>query len=135
MKRLLLLCLAFAMLIALCGCGGDVSDAELVIGESQLYSNAQIKSAMREVLDHFDKHFDGCILVQLQYDEAYSLKYAQQEAQQHDAKEAIILTSIFDVDETGGDGSLNPNSRYEGFQWILTRGTLGTWKLRDWGYA
>ena len=43
--------------------------------------------------------------------------------------------SSFDVDETGGDGSLNPNSTYDGWCWILVRNTGGRWKHVDHGYG
>ena len=34
----------------------------------------------------------------------------------------------------GGDGSLNPNSTYRNYQWILTRSS-GRWELQTWGYG
>ena len=44
-----------------------------------------------------------------------------------------MLTSSFEVGENG-PVTLNPNSTYRNWQWILTR-SGGIWKLRDSGYA
>ena len=49
-------------------------------------------------------------------------------------KEAIVLKSTFNVDETAGDGSLNPNSTYENFSWLLIRNQQGEWQEVDHGY-
>lgn len=46
----------------------------------------------------------------------------------------LVLLSSFDVDASGGDGSLNPNSSYEGWAWILVRSKAGQWKHVDHGY-
>ena len=56
-------------------------------------------------------------------------------AEQAQAEEAIILVSTFEVDASGGDGSLNPNSTYTGWQWILVRSANGAWEHRDHGYG
>jgi hypothetical protein len=46
-----------------------------------------------------------------------------------------VLLSDFNVDSSGGDGSLNPNSTYGGWNWILIRDSkTGNWRVDDWGY-
>ncbi len=42
-------------------------------------------------------------------------------ADRNNADEVIVLLSSFDVDSSGGDGSLNPNSTYSDWKWILVR--------------
>ena len=42
--------------------------------------------------------------------------------------------SSFDVDSSGGDGSLNPNSTYNDWKWILVRTNGGQWQHVDHGY-
>ena len=42
-----------------------------------------------------------------------------------------VVTENFTVDESGGDGSLNPNSTYEDWNWILVR-SGGSWTLKAW---
>jgi hypothetical protein len=55
-------------------------------------------------------------------------------AKRNDADEVIVLTSSFDVDASGGDGSLNPNSTYTKWMWILVRNKVEKWKHVDHGY-
>lgn len=46
-------------------------------------------------------------------------------------KKAIVILSSFDVDLSGGDGSFNPNSTYDNWNWILVR---NDWEQVDHGY-
>lgn len=50
-------------------------------------------------------------------------------------KEAIVLVSTFDVDASGGDGSLNPDDTYENWEWVLVRDKDGTWRHVTHGYG
>lgn len=131
---LLFLALLCTMLLAACG-GGNVEGAVLEVGSSQVYSEAEIEAAMKIVLDHFDCEFTGCTLTRLSYEEEKSAKASGEWAAQYEADEAIVLYSSFDVDDSGGDGSLNPNSTYDHWQWILTRSDGGKWTLQTWGYG
>ena len=130
-KVLLSLMLCAALLTA-CG-GGDVRNVERNPGESQLYSDGEINSAMNEVLDFFQKEFDGCTMTEIRYDEEKYAERQRMESEDH-GREVIVLLTDFTVDSSGGDGSLNPNSTYRNYQWTLTR-TLFGWKLEDWGYG
>ena len=38
------------------------------------------------------------------------------------------------LDGSGGDGSLNPNSTYKDWIWLLVRNKQGEWKHVDHGY-
>ena len=76
-------------------------------------------------------------MISISYDEELCMKKKNQWAYQYEEEEAIILTSTFDVDENGGDGSFNPNETYSNWLWILTRShnsNGGEWTLRTWGY-
>ncbi len=55
-------------------------------------------------------------------------------ARQNNADEVIVLISSFDVDASGGDGSLIPNSTYNNWYWILVRDNGGKWRHADHGY-
>lgn len=48
---------------------------------------------------------------------------------------SIVLYSSFDTDASGGDGSLEPNTTYDDFQWILVRDNGGTWEVKTYGYG
>lgn len=117
-----------------CTSGGNISKVEKSISPSTLYHEEEIDNAMDVVVQHFKSNFKGCTLTELDYDEAFSVAQADEWAKQYSTDQAIVLISSFDVDETGGDGSLNPNQTYDNWQWILTREQDGKWILRTWGY-
>ena len=86
----------------------------------------------RKLEDNF-KDWKGCTLKEIYYagdDE----KYFKEINQQYGGKEAIVLLSKFDVDGSGGDGSLNPNSTYDHWNWLLIKDKHGNWKEVDHGY-
>lgn len=83
---------------------------------------------------YFSSEFDGCTLTKLYYSgDTYADEFNKW-AEQYDADEAIVLLSSFDVDSSGGDGSLNPDSTYDDWQWILIRNDGGYWVHADHGY-
>ena len=132
--KVLLSLLLCAALLTACG-GGDISEVGRQMGESARYSKAEISRAMDQVEDHFRNEFDGCKLLDLRYDEEKTQAEAEEWAQQYGADEAIVLLSDFEVDSSGGDGSLNPDSTYRNWKWILTRSGNGAWELKTWGYG
>lgn len=107
----------------------------LEIGDSEYYSEPEIREAMDVVIKQFERGFEGCTLTLLSYEEPFSDQYCTKWAQQYDADQAIILTSSFYVDGSGRNPVLNPNSLYTDYQWILTRSGKGSWKLQIWGYG
>ena len=123
-----------AALSLLCACG-NVMQVKRIVEPSDVYSAKDIRSAMNVVSGHFFRHFDGCTLTVLEYDEAFSTERSAEWAEQYDADEAIVLLSEFEVDHTGGDGSLEPNSTYRKWQWILVRDKRENWRLKTWGYG
>jgi len=80
------------------------------------------------VEEKFKSDFAGCTLTDLWYDEDASA--SSEWAAQYHADGAIVLLSNFNVNSSGGDGSLNPNSTYTDWQWILVRNKdCNTWRL------
>ena len=55
-------------------------------------------------------------------------------ADRNNADEVLVLTSTFDVDESGASPSLNPGQTYTRWMWILVRTNGGTWQHVDHGY-
>lgn len=135
MKRFVCILCLFASLLTGCGRGGDASQVRMHVGESEFYTQQEIEQAMEVAMNHFRKEFAGCTMTKIEYDEEKSGKAAREWAQQYGADEGIVLYSSFDVDASGGDGSLNPNSTYTKWQWILTRNKGEGWVLRTWGYG
>lgn len=132
---LLLLIFVAVALAVLSFLGGKTHALHREISPSQQYTASDIRSAMWMVECRFRLGFRGCSLLELTYDEEFSADRGREWAEQYGAEEAIVLTSSFEVGESGGDGSLNPNSTYSNWQWILTRSGGGFWKLRTSGYG
>ena len=92
----------------------------------------EVKSKVAK--DYFGNEFDGCTLTKLSYPgDTYADEFDEW-AEQYDADEAIVILSSFDVDSSGGDGSLNPDSTYDDWKWILIRNDSGNWEHVDHGY-
>lgn len=135
MKAILILAMVVSLLLCGCGRGGNASEVQVVTGESEIFTEREIEDAMEVAMNYFRKEFDGCTMTKIEYEEIRSQAASIEWAQQYGADEGIVLYSSFDVDASGGDGSLNPNSTYNNWQWILTRDTGGEWVLRTWGYG
>lgn len=136
MKRLTAIFIVAMLLFTLCACsrGGDVSTHGRRLDDSNVYTEEDIIEAMNVVEAYFKKEFEGCKLNNIEYVEKDSIDAAAEWAEQYGTEQAIVLVSEFDVNASGGDGSLNPNSTYKNWQWILTRNSGETWTLQTWGY-
>ncbi len=76
----------------------------------------------------------GCTLTEIYYAGDDCTKDYKDWADRNNADEVIVLLSSFDVDSSGGNGSLNPNSTYSDWKWILVRTDGGKWQHVDHGY-
>lgn len=145
MKRFIIVVIAFAFLLV-AGCTGkeninsgnekESSKVSIVEWEtSAVYTDADIKSAMETVIAYFEAEFKGCTLKELSYPGDVLTDLFNEWAEEYKADEAIVLESSFVTDASGGDGTLNPNSSYNGWQWILVRDNGGTWEVKTYGYG
>lgn len=133
---------AVLALLFLMGCQAkpatDDTDSDVSIVEwehSDIYTDADIQAAMDTVMTYFETEFKGCTLTQLCYPGDASADLFTEWAEECEADEAIVLYSSFDTDASGGDGSLEPNTTYDDFQWILVRDNGGTWEVKTYGYG
>ena len=140
MKAYILAALILLTVSPAAGCGengGAEKSAETQnaqFEQSQIYSEEDIESAIQVISDYFDKEFEGCTLTELYYPgDSYADEF-NEFAEIYGADEAIILMSSFEVGPSGGDGSLNPNSTYNDWNWILVRSGGGKWEHVDHGY-
>ena len=134
MRKFVAYILLVISLLSLAGCRGDVSDVKIAEYQSETYTDKDIESAIKVVKDYFKKEFKGCTLTEITYaGDEKSADYADW-AERINGNGVIVLISSFDVDSSGGDGSLNPNSTYTGWMWILARTAGGKWKHVDHGY-
>lgn len=135
MRKTTILLLLLTALLTLCACGGDVSKVNISIpSESNLYTTNEIEDAIDTAMDYFKKEFDGCTLTEIAYAGDERCNGYTEWAQRIGGDEVIVLVSSFDVDAFGGDGSLNPNSTYTKWMWILAREEGGKWQHVDHGY-
>ena len=135
MKRIVTFLLVILLTLSLAGCGrGSTRGLQTKIGSSDVYTQKDMESAIKIVTEFFRKEFEGCTLKTLEYSEELTRDDAEEWAQQYDAQQAIVLISSFYVAPNGGDGSLNTDSTYENWQWILVRNPGEDWTLKTWGY-
>ncbi len=134
MKRFLSLLLSALLLLALAGCGGSVKDAQTKEVPSELYTQKDIDAAIGVIKKEFSRNWKGCTLTEIYYaGDDVSQEHAEW-AERNDADEVIVLTSSFDVDESGASPTLNPGQTYTRWMWILVRSNGGKWQHVDHGY-
>ncbi|WP_243128337.1 DUF4829 domain-containing protein [Clostridium chromiireducens] len=120
---------------------GKTDNVVVSIGATDKFSENELNDAVNCVEKSF-KSYKGCTLTKLWYDEKKSdqfiegyLKNGRGSVNGVKPENVIVLLSNFDVDPSGGDGSLNPNSTYDNYNWILIRGSkMDNWKVDDRGY-
>ena len=126
--------MALVCVFSLVACGGNVKDVKTTDCLSEIYSDAEIESAIDVAINYFKKNFEGCTLTEISYLGDDKLNDWQEFAERNHADDVIVLVSTFQVDASGGDGSLNPNSTYSNWKWILVRTDGGEWMHVDHGY-
>ena len=135
MKRIVTFLLVILLTLSLAGCSrGNIRYLETTIGDSDVYTREDIEKAIDVVSRFFQKEFEGCTLRTIEYNEPETIRRAREWAEQYDAQQAIVLISSFYVAPNGGAGSLNTDSTYENWQWILVRNPGENWTLKTWGY-
>ena len=134
MKKLIALVLALICVIGLVACGGNVKNVKITDYSSEIYSDAEIENAIDVAINYFKKNFEGCTLTEITYLGDDELDNWQEFAERNNADDVMVLVSSFNVGASGGDGSLNPNSTYTNWKWILVRTNGGKWEHVDHGY-
>lgn len=133
-EKTVILFACYIWAVSLCACGGDIKNAKTHQVASKIYTQDDIDSAIETIKKEFKKNWSGCALTEIYYSGDEVSKAYQDWTYGKDADEVIVLLSTFDVDSSGGDGSLNPNSTYDNWQWILVRKAGGQWQHVDHGY-
>lgn len=144
MKKLICILLSVTVLFSMSACNvqlnksGNVKNVKIEEWEaSKLYSDNEIKAAIKVAEDYFEKEFGGCTLTKITYagdtESLNETAYIKDNGGNYD--KVIVLSSSFDTDSFGGDGSLNPNSTYDNWDWIMGKKQGGKWEHIDHGYA
>jgi len=134
LKKAIIFLISATVLFSLSACGGNVRNVNIIDVASEIYTSDEIMSAIETIIKEFDKDWSGCTLKEIYYAGDDITQGYQDWADRNDADEVIVLLSSFDVDGSGGDGSLNSNSSYHHWNWILVRTNSGEWQHVDHGY-
>lgn len=111
-----------------------VVEAENLKYGSNIYTDDEIESAIKVIKADFKKDWKGCTLKKIAYLGDERLKDYREFADRNNYTDVLVLTSDFYVAPTGADGSLNADSTYRDFKWILVRNKGEAWKHVDHGY-
>ncbi|MDK2584616.1 DUF4829 domain-containing protein [Romboutsia sedimentorum] len=143
MKKVISSFIIILIVFSVVGCNrmGKTKDASITIGKSVKFSKKEIDDAVECVKERF-KNYKGCTLTDLWYDENKSntyvedyLKYGGGTENGSTKENSIVLMSNFDVDSLGGDGSFEPNSTTDDWQWVLIRDSkTSKWEVIESGY-
>ena len=134
MKKIVCTMLGILLVFSLSACGGNVRGVKTHHVDSEMYSQDDINAAIDTIKKEFKSDWKGCTLTEIYYAGDDCSKDHQDWADRNNADEVIVLLSSFDVDSSGADGSLNPNSTYDNWNWILVRTNGGQWQHVDDGY-
>jgi hypothetical protein len=139
MKKLILI----ACVVLVCFVVLDYFKGNTVIdiGKSTKFSKEEIQTAVDCVFVNFKENFKGCHLGRIWYDEGKSdseigtyMIFGRGSVNGVKEENVIVLLSNFYVG-TGANASLNPNSPYNDWNWILIRDNkTGNWRIDDSGY-
>ncbi|MBQ2998082.1 MAG: hypothetical protein IJD62_03665 [Oscillospiraceae bacterium] len=131
MKRFFTAVMAFVMVFAFSGCGMPIM-AKKIVSYSELFTEKEIDRAMMEVYKEF-AFFEGCVLLEIEYDEKYSKERAADWAENYGYDEGMVLLSKFYV--AGDNPSLAKGETYSKWNWVLVRNKGKAWELKTWGYG
>lgn len=134
MKKMAYIMLCILIVFSLSACGENVSEIKTQNIDSEMYSQEDINSAIDIIKKEFESNWKGCTLTEIYYAGDDISKDYQDVADRNNADEVIVLLSSFDVDSSGGDGSLDADSTYNNWNWILVRTNGGQWQHVDHGY-
>ena len=142
MKKIIILfcCLLSVFSLVSCNKGSSSNDILIEVSKSTKFSKDEIENAIKTVKSNFS--FPGATLTKIWYDEEKSNSLVDGYLENGNgltngvkAENVIILLSNFDVDGSGDNPVLNPNTTYSDYQWILIRDSKNNvWKIDDFGY-
>ncbi|MBS4025459.1 MAG: DUF4829 domain-containing protein [Clostridia bacterium] len=138
MKKYIGFFLIILLLFTFSNCSNK--DISIEIGPSSSFTEKEIENAINLVIDSFS--FPDSKLTSVIYDEEVSnslkgsyLQHGKGSINGVLYENVIVLISNFDVDGSGNNPVLNPDSTYYDYQWILIRDNKESkWIIDDQGY-
>lgn len=131
--KLSIIMVALLCLIA-CSSESNVSNINKRIGESNDYTEEEIKGAMDVVVEQFKStDYNGCTLTDLWYDEDAVAKQQAELAKKYNVEEVIVILSNFKTGSLSYDNPLTSYTTYNDYRWILVKNE-NHWEMRDRGY-
>ncbi len=137
MKKIIVtIALSCFLLIGLAGCKnmGNVTNVKIKEVGSEIYSKEEIEDAIHIIINDFKENWEGCTLNEIYYiGDERNYDFIEW-ATRNNKEEVIVLTSHFTVSSYAKDKSLNLNSEYTNWNWILIRDKNESWQHIDHGY-
>ncbi|MBK1812318.1 DUF4829 domain-containing protein [Clostridium sp. YIM B02505] len=142
MRKVIMSLCTILLLLSLVACKSNNASSNLTVdnGQSTKFTKEEVNKAIDCVKNNFA--FKGCTLTKVWYDEEKSDSIAKSYMSNGrgavngvKSENVIVLLSNFDVDGSGENPVLNPNSTYSDYQWILIRDKKNSkWTIDDKGY-
>ncbi len=137
MKKIIVtIALCCLLLIGFTGCKnmGNVTNVKIKEVDSEIYSKEDIEDAIQVIINDFKDNWGGCTLNEIYYIGDERNHDFIEWATKNNKEEVIVLTSRFTVGSYAKDKSLNLNSEYTNWNWILVRNKNESWQHIDHGY-
>lgn len=114
---------------------GDVSNVELLLDDSTMFSRKDIMSAIDVIYENFKSNYPAT-MEKLTYDEKKCSFMINRYKKEYASDDVIVFYTDFTT--YGGKAPVtngfNAKQRYSDWVWILTRNKGEEWVLREWGY-
>lgn len=113
---------------------GITKHAQIILGDSEKYSEEEIQAAIDIVLIEF-KDFPA-VLNKLWYDEEKSKIESKSWIEKYSADDVIVLYSEFRTfkGEQAMLAGFDRDKEYKNWNWVLIRSNNEDWQLETWGY-
>lgn len=102
--------LALILSLFMLGSGGNVKNVVIHEVSSDIYSQEEISRRRADRSERVARSWSGCTLTEIGYAGDEAVGRHQDYLSRYNASDVIVLLSTFNVDSSGGDGSLKPNS-------------------------
>lgn len=109
------------------------SEINVNLGTSAVYSKEQLMEAVRVIEEDFALNFADCTLLEVEYNEEYSVSMEEVNKEMFQVENAVVFTSAFHVEDDYA-GPMEAGTVYEAYEWIMTMDTDGNWSLLTCGY-